>query len=87
MTDKENIVVLSDDDGNEIECEYLDTVKYKDKDYIVLYPLDQAADEGEVIFLELVQSADGTEDYLPVEDEKLLDEVFEEYMRIMDLEE
>lgn len=85
-TDNDNIIVLTDDQGNELECEYLDTVNYKDKDYVVLYPLDQDEDEGDVIIFELVEADDGSDEYITVEDEDLLDEVFEEYMRITELE-
>lgn len=87
MTDNDNIIVLTDDEGNELECDYLDTVNYKGKDYVVLYPLDQDEDEGDVIIFELAEGDDGSEEYLTVEDEDLLDEVFEEYMRVMELEE
>ena len=86
MTDKENSVVLTDNNGNEIECDYLDTIPFGGKDYVVLYPIDQGEDEGEVIILELVETGDGLEDYLPVEDEKLLDKVFDEYMRVSQLD-
>lgn len=87
MTDNDNIIVLTDDEGNELECDYLDTVNYQGKDYVVLYPLDQDEDEGDVIIFELAEGDDGSEEYLTVEDEDLLDEVFEEYMRVMELEE
>jgi uncharacterized protein YrzB (UPF0473 family) len=87
MTDNENIIVLTDDEGNELECDYLDTINYKDMNFVVLYPLDQDEEEGEVIILELVENEDGEEEYLTVEDEDLLDEVFDEYMRVMELEE
>lgn len=86
MNDQDNTVVLTDDKGNEIKCDYLDTIPLSGKDYVVLYPLDQGEDEGEVIILELVETGDGLEDYVPVEDEKVLDSVFDEYMRISQLD-
>jgi len=84
-----DIVVLTDSEGNELECDYLDTVNFGDKDYVVLYPVDQESDddEGEVIILELVMGDNGIEDYLPVEDGGLLDSIFAEYMRISQLDE
>ena len=87
MTDNENIIVLTDEEGNELECDYLDTVNYGDSNYIILYPLDQDEEEGEVIILELVEDENGEEKYLTIEDENLLDEVFDEYMRVVELEE
>jgi len=87
LEDNDNVIVLTDDEGNELECEYLDTVNYKDKNYVVLYPLDQDEEDGDVIIFELVEADDGSEEYITVDDEALLDEVFEEYMRITELEE
>lgn len=87
MTIDENIVVLTDEEGNELECDYLDTITHKNVDYAVLYPLDQDGEDGEVIILELVENEDGEEEYLTVDDEELLDEIFEEYSRILELEE
>jgi uncharacterized protein YrzB (UPF0473 family) len=86
MNEDDNTIVLTDEDGNELECEYLDTVNYKDKDYAVLFPLDQDEEDGDVIILELAENEDGEEEYLTVEDEGLLDEVFDEYMRVLELE-
>ncbi len=86
MNEDDNTIVLTDEDGNELECEYLDTVNYKDKDYAVLFPLDQDEEDGDVIILELAENEDGEEEYLTVEDEGLLDEAFDEYMRVLELE-
>ena len=87
MTIEENIIVLTDEEGNELECHYLDTINYKDVNYVVLYPLDQDDDDGEVVILELIENEDGEEEYNTVDDEELLDEIFEEYTRVMELEE
>lgn len=86
---EEDIIILTDDEGNELECEYLDTINYQGKDYVVLYPLDQDADaeEGGVVIMEVVSIDDENEEYLPVDDEDLLDAVFDEFMRIAELEE
>lgn len=87
MTIEENIIVLTDEEGNELECDYLDTINYKGVNYVVLYPLDQDEDDGEVVILELIENEDGEEEYNTVDDEELLDEIFEEYTRVMELEE
>lgn len=87
MFEEDGIIVLTDNDGNELECEYLDTINYNDMNFVILYPLDQDEEEGEVIILELVENEDGEEEYLTVDDEDLLDEVFDEYIRVLELEE
>jgi uncharacterized protein YrzB (UPF0473 family) len=79
--------LLTDDEGNELECEYLDSIDYQGKEYVILYPLDQDADEGEVIIMEVVAIDEENEEFLTVDDEDLLDAIFEEYMRIVELEE
>jgi len=87
MMDATENIVLTDDEGNELECEYLETIPYQGKDYAILYPLDQDEDEGEVIIMEVVTGDDDEEEFLPVEDEDLLDAIFAEYMKIVELEE
>ena len=37
--DEENLIVLNDEDGNEIEFEFLDLISYRQKEYVVLLPL------------------------------------------------
>lgn len=87
MINDDNIVVLTDNDGNELECDYLDTITYNDMHFVILYPLDQDKEEGEVIILELVENEEGEEEYITVEDEDLLDEVFDQYIQALELEE
>jgi uncharacterized protein YrzB (UPF0473 family) len=85
MEERDNYIVLKDEDGNEVEFEYLDTVDLNDKEYIVLLPLQgDESEEGEVVILEVKVSENGEiEEYLPVENDKELDEVFEEFKERM----
>ena len=39
----DNIVVLSDNDGNELEFEYLDLIEHNEETYVVLLPVDDEA--------------------------------------------
>ena len=85
MTDeRDDIIVLKDEDGQEIEFEYLDTIERDGKEYIVLLPLDEVEDEeeGEVVILQVAE-VDGEEEFLPVEDETELNSVFEEFKERM----
>lgn len=41
--ERDNIITLVDDDGNEVEFEYLDTVELNGNDYLVLSPLDKGS--------------------------------------------
>lgn len=72
-----NIITLTDEDGSEIDYEFLDLIDYEDKTYVVLLPVDESEDNGEVIILEVNEIDDETEEYASVEDEATLSAVFD----------
>ncbi len=70
----DNIIVLNDEEGNEIECEGVAFYEYKGNEYAVLLPLEG----DEVIILKVEESDDpDMEEYVPVESEEELMAVFE----------
>lgn len=71
----DNIVVLTDEEGNEVAFEFLDLIQYRDKEYVVLLPNTDEADE--VVILQLEYADDETESYLNVDNEYTLQAVFE----------
>lgn len=73
----DNIVVLNDEHGNEVEFEYLDLIEHNEETYVVLLPADEEADE--VVILKCEESEDDSdeESYCSVEDQDLLNEIFE----------
>lgn len=75
----DNIVVLNDEDGNEVEFEFLDLIQYENEDYVVLLPTEDEGEEaGEVVILKLEDTEDEDEEsYVSVEDEEILNKVFE----------
>ena len=78
----DNIMVLKDEDGNEVKFEFLDLVELNDEQYIILLPvtLDDNEEEGEVLILQVedTDTADDEEEsYISVEDEAILNQVFE----------
>lgn len=70
----ENILTLTDEDGNETEFEYLDSVDYQGKEYIVLIPNDE--DATEIVILEVQPVDEELENYIAVEDEAILEAVY-----------
>lgn len=70
-----SILSLTDEDGNEVELELLDSVEYKGAEYLILTPLEEE-EASEVIILEVDTHADGTESYLSVDDGEVLAAVF-----------
>ena len=65
--DEENIIVLNDENGNEIEFEFLDLISYRQKEYVVLLPLKDSDDQ--VVILQVEAADEETENYISVENE------------------
>ncbi len=70
-----NIVYLNDEDGNQVAFEYLDLIEYKGERYVVLLPTEDD-DADEVVVLRL-EEGENEENFYSVEDEKVLEAVFE----------
>jgi uncharacterized protein YrzB (UPF0473 family) len=72
----EDVIVLEDEDGNEIEFELGDKLVYEGKEYVVLLPLEE--DDNGIVILEYQEGGDEEGDlYLDVEDEDILNAVFD----------
>ncbi len=68
------VLTLVDENGEEAEFEYLDSIDYRDKEYLVLMPAGEA--ETQIVILEVQPVDEETENYLSVEDETTLDAVY-----------
>ncbi|MBR4509167.1 MAG: DUF1292 domain-containing protein [Ruminococcus sp.] len=78
LEDNENYITLTDDDGNDVSFEILDFVTYKEHDYAVLLPFDEE-DDG-IVILEVVPAEDPEyDDFIAVDDEALLEEIYTEF--------
>ena len=79
--DLDNVVILNDEDGNEVKFEFLDLVELDDEEYVVLLPVleENEEDEGEVVILKVEDTDDDSDEefYVSVEDEEILNKVFE----------
>ena len=73
--EESSILTLTDEMGVDTDFEYLDCIEYKGKEYLVLMPVD--AVETEIVILEVEPVDEENENYLAVEDEKLLNAVYE----------
>ena len=74
----DNIIVLNDENGNEIEFEFLDLIEYEGEEYVVLLPNDEEDDAGEVVILKLEDTdSEEEESYVSVDDGEVLQNVFE----------
>ena len=78
----DNIVTLKDEDGNDVKFEYLDLIEYQGEEYVILLPTEEVEDSEpeEVVILQIekeAQNPDDEETYISVEDENILNAVFE----------
>ena len=76
--DMDDIIILIDENGSEVEAEYIDTIKYNGNAYVVLLPRDAHGgggadahahngaecdcEEEEVVILKVEQGVDGEEE-------------------------
>ena len=78
-----NIVVLKDENGNDVKFEYLDSIEYENENYVVLLPADdtEGEDGEEVVILkedkDSIEPGSDEESYVSVDDEDILNNVFE----------
>ena len=72
------VITLNDEDGNDVEFEFLDLFEYKNEEYIVLFPTDENNESNDVVILKLYQGED-EDTYIGIDDEKTLMAVFETF--------
>ncbi len=84
-----SILTLTDENGNDVDFEYMDCIEYGGKEYLVLMPAEEESDE--IVILEIEPVDEETENYLSVDDEATLNAVFgifkEKYQDILTFEE
>ena len=73
--EESELLILTDENGNDAEFEYLDCIEYEGKEYIVLIPADEEATE--IVILEVQPVDEELENYIAVENEDILDAVYE----------
>jgi len=68
------LLTLTDENGEDVEFEYLDSIDYEGKEYIVLLPTDE--NDTEVVILEVEPEDEENENYVSVKDEATLMAVY-----------
>ena len=75
-----NIIILNDENGNEVQFEFLDLIEYESEEYVVLLPVleEGEEDDGEVVILKIEDSEEDSEQesYVSVDSEETLMKVF-----------
>ena len=73
----DNIIVLNDEEGNEVQFEFLDLIDFEGEEYVVLLPAEETEDAGEVVILQVEDTDSDEESYISVEDEEVF-EIFKD---------
>ena len=74
----DNIIVLNDEEGKEVQFEFLDLIEYEGEEYVILLPIEDEEDSGEVVILKVEDTeSEEEESYVSVDDEETLNKVFE----------
>ena len=88
LQEEESILTLTDENGADVDFEYLDCIEYEGKEYLVLMPADELATE--IVILEVEPVDEETENYLSIQDETILNAVYgifkEKYKDILTFE-
>ena len=81
-----SILTLTDENGEDMDFEYLDCIEYQGKEYLVLMPTES----NDIVILEVQPVDEENENYLAVENEEILDAVYgifkERYKDILQFE-
>ncbi len=82
--ERDGIVVLVDENGEEVEFEHLDTIEMNGSEYVVLLPLEmeeeeEESDTDEVLILKIEHNEEGEDSFISIDDESELNMVFEEF--------
>ena len=73
--DINKVIVLSDDVGNEMEIEYIDSTDFEGERYALFLPLEN--DDDEVIIMKYDNVSKDYDSFIPVEDKRILEGVYE----------
>ena len=82
------IITLTDENGVDMEFEYMDCIEYESKEYLALLPTDE--ESNEIVLLEIEPVDEENENYIAIEDEATLQAVYgifkERYKDILQFE-
>ena len=74
LQEEASLITLTDDNGVETTFEYLDCIEYQGKEYLVMIPAEEGAND--IVILEIEPVDEENENYLAVEEEAVLDAVY-----------
>ena len=87
--DCEDIVELTGDDGRTLKFHYVGEIEYKGELYAAFEPAEgiEGCEEDGIVILKVVPGDGDEEELLPIEDEALLEDVYQEFCRALEEDE
>ena len=82
---EDGILTFTDEEGNDVQFQILDTLTVDEKQYLVVMPVSEDNEDTGVVILE-INEEDGEEVYDTVIDDEVADRVFEEFKKANDIE-
>lgn len=81
-----DIVELTDENGKVMKFYHIGTIEFKSAYYAAFQPAEEidGVEEDELIIFEVADGEDDESELLPIEDQDLLDEVYEEFCRVLE---
>lgn len=83
--DEDDVIVLQGPDGEEVEFEEIADITLGEHFYVILQPVERPDEMGldEAVVFEVIAGEENDE-FVVVDDEDVIDEVFTEYNRLYD---
>lgn len=79
-------ISITDEDGNEFELEYVETIEYQGRVYMAFFPADtgeaENEEEGGLIILKVIE-VDGEEQLSTLDSEEELEAVYDQFMEAL----
>ena len=75
--DEIETIIINDENGEEVEFEFMDLISYEGEEYVVLLPAEDCEEAGQVVILRLEEGGDEEESYVSVDDDDILMAVFD----------
>lgn len=79
--ERDDVVVLVDENGEEVEFEHLDTIELNGNEYVILLPVEEVEEEKDIDEVVILKIEHGEEEdsFVSVDDDDELEAVFEEF--------
>lgn len=82
-----DFISITDEDGNEFELEYVDTIEHNGQIYMAFFPADtgeeKEEDEEDGLIILKVVVVDGEEQLSTLDSEEELEEVYDKFMELL----